>query len=67
METALLKGWYVELYTWRCSTSGTYRRFEREYGSSGRFEIHFLDELDFARGNDDRNGSSGRNLGASLR
>ena len=45
VESALLKGWHVELYTWRRSTSATYRRFAREYGGSGRFKIHFLDEF----------------------
>ena len=45
VESALLQGWHVELHTWRCSTSATYRRFAREYGGSGRFKIHYLDEL----------------------
>ena len=46
VQSALLQeGWHVELYTWRRSTSATYHRFAREYGRTGRFKIHYLDEF----------------------
>jgi hypothetical protein len=43
-ETALLKGWKVEIWSWRGSLNNIYLKFQKEYGYTGFFKIINLDE-----------------------
>lgn len=43
VESALCRGWKVEVWTWRLTSSRHYRRMQEEYGSTGRFQLHYLD------------------------
>ena len=47
IQQALLKGWFVELYSWRSSTSSIYDRLRKTHRASGQqFKIFYLDNMD---------------------
>jgi hypothetical protein len=43
IDTALLHGWGVELYSWKDSMSSVYGQYAKAY--DGRFKVIFLDDL----------------------
>jgi hypothetical protein len=42
IDTALLHGWHVELYSWRGSVSGVYRQYAKAYPA--QFKVIYLDD-----------------------
>jgi hypothetical protein len=44
VQSALLQGWKVELWAWRCSCSKNYLNYLNSYSGTGQFKIIYLDD-----------------------